>query len=438
MHAKLFAPLMGSRIQPGAKFPQLRLKSSEHRRITHHRHCDIPLSVFHEESVAFAARELAAGRVVEVRRDDNRLVALAFFEPQLQRVDVFDLTPKEVTMLPTISEDFFVARMHNAWERRRKLLHQSQNNTFRVVNGSSDGLPALYIDSFSDSFARVIATSAGAERLLPATAEFLRRRGAEQILLDSPTLGSGVRLNTIKPTKASKAIYVEGGIRHLWPEQPTTLPTLENRLLINTAHRRARRMIRDLGKGKRVLCVNDRSGSAAMNAVMTAKQVTVVEGDAAVLDWVRENLVVNHTQSVFKNCNTVHSTLAELDLGRQYDVVFLEYHPDTLATPDQWRNTLVGLTRKGIIGVGTIVVMAQEAAPLGISDLVRRRVEEMGKPVPALRKEVAQAVRDAAEECALRVRFLRAFSPSVDFPLLPEGDSVSFSLTYFFEGPVIE
>lgn len=95
------------------------------------------------------------------------------------------------------------------------------------------------------------------------------------------------------------------------------------------------------------------------------------------------------------------------------------------------------LTRKGVLGVGTIVVVAQEAAPLGITDLLRRRCEEEGKPTPAIRKEVAQAARDAAEECALRVRFLRAFSPSVDFPLLPEGDSVSFSLAYLFEGPVI-
>lgn len=437
MHAKVLAPLLGYRIQPATKFPQMRLKGREHRRITHHRQCLVPMGMFQDDSVRFATRELTPGRIVEVRREDNRLIALGFFEPQLNRVDVFDLTPKEVTMLPTISEDFFSARMHDAWEQRRKLLYQSQNNTFRILNGYADGIPALYVDMFSESFARVIATTAGSERLLPAVADFLRRRGAEEILLDSPTLGPDSRLTVARPTKVSKNIYVEGGIRHLWPPETVKLPTIDNRPLVNTAHRRARRMIRDLGKGKRVLCVNDRGGSASMNAVMTAKQVTVVEADAATLDWTRENLILNHTQAVFKNCDTVHSSAADLGTSKQYDVVFLEHHPDTLSSPAQWTDTLVSLVRRKIIGAGTIVVMAQEAAPLGINDLLARRTSGQGKPVPATRKELAQALRDCADACSMRVRFLRAFSASVDYPLQPEDDSLTFSLTYLFEGPVI-
>lgn len=435
MYAKVFTPLLGHRVQPGQKFAQLKLLPKEHRRLTHHLQCLLPLSVFDSACVDFARRELDPGRVVEVRQANDRLIGLGFYEPQLQRVDVFDLIGRNVTSLPTVSEDFFVARVHAAWERRRRRLHQSQNNTYRIVNGHVDGLPSLYVDMFSDSFVRVIATSAGAERLVPAVAEFLRRSGTEEILLDTPTLGDQERLTLVSPTMPMSRVYVENGIRHMWLREKMRVPTVGNRYLINCANRRARRMLRDLGRGKRVLCVNDRSGSAAMNAVMTAKHVTVVDPDEDVLDWVRENLVANHSSSVFQNCETVRSSLDQLEVSRQQDVVYLEHHYETLATREQWGAALVSLIRKGVMGTGTIVVMSQEAAPLGIPDLLPRHPQS----APSVsRIKLAEALRDAAEECRLRVRFLRAFSPSVDYPLFPEETSVCFSQTYLIEGPLIE
>lgn len=103
-------------------------------------------------------------------------------------------------------------------------------------------------------------------------------------MVDTPQLGGMERVTLIAPTLPLSRVYVEGGVRYLWlPPAPSSaiphnsLHTIENTLLLQSAHRRARFMLRDLSRSKRVLCVNDRSGGAAMNAVMTARQVTVVQ-----------------------------------------------------------------------------------------------------------------------------------------------------------------
>lgn len=438
MHSKVLSSLLGQRIQPAHKFPQIRLKANEQLLGSRHHSCSLPLTLFHDASVEFCCHELQQGQIVEVRRDDNKLEALGFFEPQLLRVEIFDFVGNSMSLLPTVSEDFFISRVDAAWERRRRLLHQSENNAYRVLNGTVDGVPSLYMDAFSESFVRLVATSAGAERLVPAVTEYLRRRGTEEVLLDTPTVGRSQRLSLAQQTLPMSRMYVESGVRHLWLKDSIRLDTEANRLLLNPAHRRARRMIRDLAKDKRVMCVYDRSGSAAMNATMTAKYVTVVEECQSALKWVQANLVANHSAAVFKSCHTVHSTLEGLELREQYDIVYLEHHHKYLATARQWNKAIVDLTTKKIIGAGTIVIMAQESAPLGIRDLlVRRSSGGCDAERPASRKEIAQTLRDAADTCKMRVRFLRAFSTSCDYPQLPEEDSVCFSLAYLMEGPAI-
>ncbi|KPA83290.1 putative mitochondrial hypothetical protein [Leptomonas pyrrhocoris] len=445
MHHKILAPLLGNRVQAAQKFPQLRLKPQEHHLITRRLQCSIPLTVFHPNSVDFATRELEAGRIVEVRRDDQRLVALGFYEPQLGRVDVFDATPNSAAMLPTISEDFFMARMHEAWERRRRILLQTQNNTYRIVNGYADRLPALFVDIFSECFVRVVATSAGAERLVPPLFDFLRRSGAEEVLLDTPTLGDTNRVSLISSTIPLPQMYVEGGVSHLWLKQGVQLSSTANLMLLNPAHRRTRRMVRDLGKGKRVLTIYDRSGSAAMNAVMTAKHVTVVHREEATLEWARANLICNHSSSVFKTCETVCCDPAQLRVRHQQDVVYIECHPQFLSTGEQWAALMQALARNKVLGVGTMLIVAQDEAPLGIRDLLPRRRAlfaggdaEAAANLPIHRRPLAELLRNSLEEVHLRLKFLRAFSVACDHPRIPESASASFSQVYLVEGPALE
>ncbi|KAG5473218.1 hypothetical protein CUR178_03137 [Leishmania enriettii] len=445
MHAKVVAPLAASRIQTAHKFPQLRLQPLQHRLITRRRQCNLPLRLFHPSSVEFAERDLEAGRIVEVRRDDHSLVALGFYEPYLQRVDVFDMTPSLASMLPTISEDSFMARVHEAWERRRRILPQTQSNTFRIVNGYADSLPSLFVDVFSECFVRVVATSFGAERLVPPLLDFLSRRGAEDVLLDTPTLGDAARVSLITPTIPLPQMYVEGGVNHLWLRPDVRMPSTENLFLINPAHRRIRRMLRDLGKGKRVLTIYDRSGSASMNAVMTAKHVTVVHREEASQEWARENLICNHSASVFRACETVCCDPAELRVRHQQDVVYVECHPKFLSTSHQWADLVRSLVINKVVGVGTMLIVAQEEAPLGVRDFLPRRKALYGgdeskadRNRPMTRRPLADVLRNALERCHLQLKFLRAFSVACDHPLLPEAESASFSQLYLLEGPALE
>ncbi|AYU81031.1 hypothetical protein conserved [Leishmania donovani] len=445
MHAKVLGPLAGSRIQAAHKFPQLRLQPTQHRLMTRRRQCNLPLRLFHPSSVDFARHELEAGRIVEVRRDDNSLVALGFYEPHLKRVDVFDMTASLAAMLPAISEDFFMARVHEAWERRRRILPQTQSNTYRVVNGYADSLPSLFVDVFSECFVRVVATSFGAERLVTPLLDFLSRRGAEDVLLDTPTLGDTARVSIVTPTISLPQLYVEGGVSHLWLRPDMRMPSTENLFLINPAHRRTRRMMRDVGKGKRVLTIYDRSGSAAMNAVMTAKHVTVLHREETSLEWARANLICNHSASVFKTCETVCCDPAELRVRHQQDVVYIECHPKFLSTSNQWAELVRSLANNKVIGVGTMLIVAQEEAPLGVHDLLPRRKVFYGgdeskanQDCPMKRRPLADALRNALEKCHLRLKFLRAFSVACDHPLLPESESASFSQVYLIEGPALE
>ncbi|AIO00450.1 hypothetical protein LPMP_302270 [Leishmania panamensis] len=445
MHAKVLAPLAGSRIQAAHKFPQLRLQPTQHRLMTRRRQCNLPLRLFHPSSVDFAKRELEAGRIVEVRRDDSLLVALGFYEPHLQRVDVFDMTPSLASILPTINEDSFMARVYEAWERRRRIIPQTQSNTYRIINGYADSLPSLFVDVFSECFVRVVATSFGAERLVPPLLDFLSRRGAEEVLLDTPTLGDAARVSVITPTIPLPQMYVESGVSHLWLKPEMRMSSTDNIFLINPAHRRIRCMMRDVGRGKRVLTIYDRSGSAAMHAVMTAKHVTVAHREEASLQWARANLICNHSASAFKTCETVCCDPAELRVRHQQDVVYIECHPKFLSTSNQWVELVRSLANNKVIGVGTVLIVAQEEAPLGVHDLLPRRKAfydgdeiKADQDLPMTRRPLADVLRNALEQCHLRLKFLRAFSVSWDYPLLPEAESASFSQVYLVEGPALE
>ncbi|RNF09727.1 23S rRNA (cytosine1962-C5)-methyltransferase [Trypanosoma rangeli] len=436
MWSKVFAPLLPNRLAPAQKFPQLKLRPQQHRLLTHKRQCDISLTSFDANSVEFARREIASGSIVEIRDSDrHQLLALGFYEPTLLRVDVFHMTSQTVSELPIIDEEFFLNRLREAWEKRRRVfgsMVNGDNNTYRVLNGTADGIPSMYVDLYSSSFARIVATSFGAERLVPAVSELLRRQGSEQLLLDTPCLKDREKLTLVHPTIPLSAVYVENGTRHLWVPSAEVPATRSNRWLLNPAHRRIRFVLREVCRGKRVLCVNDRSGSAALNAVMSAKSVLIAESDGALVDRVRENLVSNHTSSVFNVCETtICARIEDLDARRQ-DVVYLEHHPDQLSSEEEWRTTLSALLRRRICGVGTLLFVAQEAAPLGISDLLQQHFSD-AHAVPAQRDAVAAALRAAASEHNLNLRQLRVFGPSVDYPILPTADALCFSQLFLLE-----
>ncbi|ORC90843.1 uncharacterized protein TM35_000072670 [Trypanosoma theileri] len=436
MWSKVFSPLLASRLKPAQKFPQLKLRPQQHRIITHQRQSNISLTSFDPNSLEYARREITPGSVVEVRNSEqNRLLALGFYEPTLLRVDVFHIYPKTVTDLPTVSEEFFLERVREAWERRRRvfsLRSVGDNNTYRVVNGASDGIPSLYVDLFSSCFARIVATSYGAERLVPSVTELLKEHGTEQVLLDTPYLKDHEKLTIMNPTISLPEVYVENGTRHLWVPPNEYPATRNNRWLLNTAHRRARHVLREVCGGKQVLCVNDRSGAATLNAVMSAKNVVINETDVGLLDRLRENLIANHSSSVFNTCETSSLEIDELGTHKM-DVIYLEHHPEKLSSVKQWQMTFSSLLQQRICGEGSVLFVAQESAPLGIPDLLQQESSER-QFIPAKREELFKALSTTASKYKLNIRKIRVFGPSIDHPILPECESFCFSHVFLLQG----
>nr|CCD12428.1 unnamed protein product [Trypanosoma congolense IL3000] len=436
MWPKVFAPLLAFRHAPANKFPQLKLRLRQERSLTHKREISIPLSSFDPKSIDFAHREIPQGSVVEIRdADHHRLLALGFYEPSLLRVDVFHFSPKVVTDLPVISEEFFLDRMKGAWERRQRVFRHSENgstNAYRIVNGYADGIPSLYVDLFSSGFARVVATSTGAERIVPAVCELLRQRGVEEVLLDTPFLKGCEKVTFITPTITLPQLYVESGASNLWLPRDVHPGTSTNRWLLNTAHRRSRLLLRELCHGKRVLCVNDRSGAAALQAAMVAKQVLVSETDGPLLDRVRENLVSNHGMAIFSTCETTNAGVDHVN-PRRHDVVYLEHRSDDLSTQQQWGSMLRTLLRRGICGNGSVLIAAQEVATLGIHDYAIPQSKNVGCSVPANREDIVNTFSGVAGEHGLSLRLLRFFGPSIDHPIMSYMDPACFSYVFLLQ-----
>ncbi|KAG8345311.1 hypothetical protein ERJ75_000727400 [Trypanosoma vivax] len=437
MLSSLLSPLLAYRLTAGQKFPQLQLRVGEQLCLTHQRQSFVPLTSINPHSLDFARRELAPGSVVELREaDHHRLLGLGFYEPSYLRVDVFQFTPRRVVELPTVSEEFFLDRVREAWDRRKRVLSRQSSgatNTYRVVNGAADGVPGLYVDIFSPSYARVVATTHGSERLVPSVAEMLRCKGVEQLLLHSPHLKDREKLNLSSPTVSLPSCYMENGASHLWVPREERPTTTSNRWLVNTSHRRARLLLREVCSGKRVMCINDRGGAAALQAVMSAKSVIVAESDTSVLDRVRENLVANHGKAVFGLCETTCAAVNDLTVRKQ-DVVYIDHHPEQLLATAQWHDTMDALLKRGVCGGGTIVFVAQEAAPLGIPDLVETGLSHSS--AAAQREDLMSAIRLAVSDHHLTIRSLRCFGPSVDHPVLPAVECPCFAQVFLLEGSV--
>jgi len=111
--------------------------------------------------------ESVAGEIVEVFNHDRKFVGKGYINPQSQ-ILVRLLTR---TKSDEINEGFFLKRIRECWEYRKKL---GYTENCRLVFGEADGLPQLIIDKFNDYF--VIQTLAlGIDKWKPAIVDALNR-----------------------------------------------------------------------------------------------------------------------------------------------------------------------------------------------------------------------------------------------------------------------
>lgn len=107
------------------------------------------------------------GEIVEVFTYDKKFVGKGYINPKSQiLVRLLTRDKKD-----EINEDFFLRRISECWEYRKKL---GYSENCRLVFGEADGLPQLIVDKFNDHF--VIQTLAlGMDRWKPAIVQAIHQ-----------------------------------------------------------------------------------------------------------------------------------------------------------------------------------------------------------------------------------------------------------------------
>lgn len=409
MYTKALSTLLPQRIRAAKKFPQLRLSTKAEKKVLAHKPFGIKLDYFDFSSLEFIKAEVDEGHIVEVRKSNSNLVGLGFFEPSQNNVEVFDYAQNRLSSFLTVDEDYFLGKLDDAIEKREKALPK-YTNTFRAVHGAEDGLPSLYVDQFSPRFYAIRAGSYGSNRLLPPVAEFLRRRGAEELLVESPTLPPQ-KIILSAPTVHFPSHCLENGITFNWSSKEAPFSQL-----ICCGYRQSRRFLRDVVKGKRVLCVHDRHGMAALNAALEAEKVVCVSEDTSLLQANRKNLIYNHGEPIFQRCETVEGSVEQLSFPVPFDVVFIEHHDTLLSSETQWKSVVDCLRRQQLLQAGTILITCHASS------------REFGF------NHVQQCICSSfLNSPSLRCKSVQSFSSSVDFPRTRSPYAAHFSHVFKIE-----
>ncbi len=134
-----------------------------------------------EIAIDAAAKALAPGTLVTLRRADEKPFGVAMFNPHtLIAARLMDRDAGRA-----INKRFFARRLERALKLRNRLYDRP---FYRLVHAEADGLPGLIVDRFGGVLA-VQANAAGMDRLLPLVIEALRGLVAPEAIVqrnDSP------------------------------------------------------------------------------------------------------------------------------------------------------------------------------------------------------------------------------------------------------------
>lgn len=240
------------------------------------------------------------------------------------------LTVRMLTRDPDaeINEDFFLMRLKNAWEYRKKVVDTS---SCRLVFGEADFLPGLVVDKFSDVLV-VESLALGIDRLKPTILSLVKKVLAED----------GIMIRGIYERSDAKVRLQEGMERFkgfIGDPFPTKVEITENgvRYIVDVEdgqktgffldQKYNRQAIHRLCPDKKVLDCFTHTGSFALNAgIAGAREVLGVDASMTGVKQAEENAALNGLSDRVKfTCADVFELLPELEKrGEQYDVVILD------------------------------------------------------------------------------------------------------------------
>lgn len=262
---------------------------------------------------------IPAGEIVDVYTFDKKFVGKGYINP-VSRILIRLLTRNKTE---EINENFFLQRIRQCWEYRKKL---GYSENCRLVFGEADSLPQLIIDKFNDYF--VIQTLAlGIDAWKPSIVNALNN-------IFQP---KGIFERNDVPVRELEGLPQQKGF--LSPSFNTQIIIWENGLQFNVDIENGqktgyfldqqdnRRHIQHIVKGAEVLGAFTYTGTFEIHAAyFGAKSVLGIDISENAILQARKNAELNELQNIchFETANAFDVLKQWSNDGKKYDVVMLD------------------------------------------------------------------------------------------------------------------
>jgi 23S rRNA (cytosine1962-C5)-methyltransferase len=320
----------------------------------------------------------AAGRQVEIVDPEGRFVARAVVDgADNLALRVFARTPGLV-----LDRGLLERQLERCIERRRQRLDLSPISCFRLVNGDSEGIPGITVDSFGRYLVVCCYTPAVEQLVLGELIDLLASLGHHHGIYlqrryrppspDKPRPGAELVWGDPAP---SEVVVEEDGVRYIVdvtaPASPGLYPDM----------RLGRRAVARLAGGRRVLnCFSYTGAFSVIAALHGARSVVSVDASSRAHGRARRNFKENNLDPDQRAYEFVaadtFATLARMaERGRRFDLVILD-PPTFSGGRGRTFTALRGYAEVvqaalGVLEEGGILCAASNAAKLSAADLDR-------------------------------------------------------------------
>lgn len=249
-----------------------------------------------KQSKAGAAGDLA----IIYDQKSNKLLAIGLYDPYSPiRIKVLQFKQSAV-----INDEWFGAKIEAAFAQRQPLF-QTDTNSYRLIYGENDGLPALIVDVYADVLVIKLYSTIWLPYLEKITALLMAVGQAKTVVL---RLSRNVqKLKTdyqdgqilAGELEDENVIFREHGLRFV----ANVLKGHKTGYFLD--HRHNRKRVGELAKGKRVLDVFSYAGGFSVHALAGgATSVLSVDISAQALELAKKNVRLNELEAK-------HETLAK-------------------------------------------------------------------------------------------------------------------------------
>ena len=334
------------------------------------------------------------------------------------------LTVRMLTRDPDaeINEDFFLMRLKNAWEYRKKVVDTS---SCRLVFGEADFLPGLVVDKFSDVLV-VESLALGIDRLKKTVLDLLVKVLAEDgIAIRGIYERSDAKVRLKEGMERVKGFLsepfdpmveiVENGVRY----QVDVADGQKTGFFLDQKYNRL--AIQPLARGGKGLDCFTHTGAFALNAAKGgAREVMGVDASQLGVDQATRNAELNGmSDRVRFECHDVFELLPALEKEpKRYDFIILDPPAFTKS-----RRTVAN----AISGYKEINYRAMKLLPRG-GILATASCSHFATPAM-----FEKMLADAAQDAGRQLRQIEARQQAPDHPILWNAEETNYLKFYLFQ-----